>query len=148
MGQIGNMKKIKGFALLILATGLIIPLTVINRHYVDKKYGNTDGYWQSTAKNIDIWANKEFRATWNAWLVQAIEVAGVIIYPYKFGVDGETISSALGKNQLLATLTAEGKKLVKILNRLEKDHCILWIDYELGEWIDPRIKKEGILKHL
>lgn len=134
------MKKTKGFALLIIATGLIIPLTAINRHYVDEKYGNTDGYWQSTAKNIDIWANKEFRATWNARLVQAIEVNVVIIYPYKFGVDGETISSALGKNQLLGTLTAEGKKLVKILNRLEKDHCILWIDKTVGDWVDPRIK--------
>lgn len=132
------MKKQKGFALLIIATGLIIPLTVINRHYVDDKYGNTDGYWQSTAKNIDIWANKEFRTTWNARLVQAIEVDSVIIYPYKFGVDGETISSALGKNQLMGTLTKEGKILVKILNRLEKNHCILWINTEVGDWIDPR----------
>lgn len=132
------MRKIKGFALLTIATGLIIPLTIINRHYVDEKYGDTDGYWQSTAKNIDIWANKEFRATWNARLVQAIEVDSVIIYPYKFGVDGETISSALGKNELMGTLTDEGKRLVKILNALETNHCILWIDKSVGEWVDPR----------
>ena len=124
------MKKQKGFALLIIATGLIIPLTVINRHYVDDKYGNTDGYWQSTAKNIDIWANKEFRATWNAKLI--------IPSGYKFGIEGETISSALGKNQLTGTLTAEGKRLVKILHKLEKNHCILWIDKSVGDWIDPR----------
>lgn len=133
------MKKIKGFALLTVATGLIIPLTIINRHYVDEKYGDTAGYWQSTAKNIDIWANKEFRATWNTRLVHAVEVDGMIIYPYKFGVDGETISSALGKNQLMGTLTAEGKRLVKILHKLEKNHCILWIDKSVGDWIDPRI---------
>ena len=91
------MKKVKGFALLTVATGLIIPLTIINRRYVDEKYGNTDGYWQSTAKNIDIWANKEFRATWNAKLI--------IPSGYKFGIEGETISSALGKNELMGTLT-------------------------------------------
>ena len=124
------MKKQKGFALLIIATGLIIPLTVINRHYVDEKYGNTDGYWQSTAKNIDIWANKEFRATWNAKLI--------IPSGYKFGIEGETISSALGKNELMGTLTKEGKILVKTLNKLEKNHCILWINTEVGDWIDPR----------
>ena len=124
------MKKKKGFALLVIATGLIIPLTIINRHYVDEKYGSTEGYWQSTAKNIDIWANKEFRATWNAKLI--------IPSGYKFGIEGETISSALGKNELMGTLTKEGKILVKMLNKLEKNHCILWINTEVGDWIDPR----------
>lgn len=134
------MKKVKGFALLILATFLIVPLTIINRHYVDEKYGNTNGYWRSTAKNIDIWANKEFRSTWNAKLVAAVELNGELMYPYKFGVDGETISSALGKNELNGTLTKDGKRLVSILNRIEKNHCILWIDSSVGEWIDPRKK--------
>lgn len=124
------MKKVKGFALLTVATGLIIPLTIINRHYVDEKYGDTAGYWQSTAKNIDIWANKEFRATWNAKLI--------IPSGYKFGIEGETISSALGKNELMGTLTKEGKTLVKMLNKLEKNHSILWINTEVGDWIDPR----------
>ena len=124
------MKKVKGFALLTVATGLIIPLTIINRHYVDEKYGDTAGYWQSTAKNIDIWANKEFRATWNAKLI--------IPSGYKFGIEGETISSALGKNELMGTLTKEGEILVKMLNKLEKNHCILWINTEVGDWIDPR----------
>lgn len=127
------MKKIKGFALLIIATGLIIPMTTINLHYVDKKYGSTDGYFYDTAKNIDIWANREFRATWNARLI----VSG----GYKFGVEGETISSALGKNELMGTLTKEGKQLVKILNKLEKNHCIKWIDTSVGSWDDPRNKK-------
>ena len=131
-------KNIIGFGLLVFAAGSIVPMTIINRHYVAEKNGSTYGYWQSTAKNIDIWANKEFRATWNTRLVHAVEVDGMIIYPYKFGVDGETISSALGKNQLTGTLTAEGKRLVKILHKLEKNHCILWIDKSVGDWIDPR----------
>ncbi|MBU4537001.1 MAG: hypothetical protein L6264_07235 [Weeksellaceae bacterium] len=109
------MKKITGFALLIIATGLIIPLTVVNRHYVDEKYGDTDGYFRDTAYNIDVWANREFRATWNALL----RTEG----GYAFGREGETISSALGKNERDGTLTEKGKQLVKLLNALDKDHC-------------------------
>ena len=123
-------KNIIGFGLLVFAAGSIVPMTIINRHYVAEKNGSTYGYWQSTAKNIDIWANKEFRATWNAKLI--------IPSGYKFGIEGETISSALGKNELMGTLTAEGKRLVKILHKLEKNHCILWIDKSVGDWIDPR----------
>ena len=67
----------------------------------------------------------------------AVEKDGIITYPYKFGVDGETISSALGKNQLMGTLTKEGKMLVNILNKLEKNHCVKWIDESVGDWIDP-----------
>ena len=123
-------KNIIGFGLLVFAAGSIVPMTIINRHYVAEKNGSTYGYWQSTAKNIDIWANKEFRATWNAKLI--------IPSGYKFGIEGETISSALGKNELMGTLTKEGKILVKILNRLEKNHCILWINNDVGDWIAPR----------
>ena len=109
------MKKVKGFALLIIATGLIIPLTVINRRYVEQKYGDTDGYFQNTAVNIDIWANREFRAFWN----EAMRKEN----GYQFGVIGETISSAMGKNQRDKTLTICGKILVTILDFLDKNHC-------------------------
>ena len=118
------MKKVKGFALLIVATGLIIPLTVVNRHYVDKKYGDTNGYFRDTAKNIDVWANREFRATWNARLITKDG--------YHFGAEGETISSALGKNERDGTLTEDGKKLVKLLNKFDKNHCINAIDLMIG----------------
>lgn len=132
------MRKITGFALLAFASVAILPMTCINLHYVDKKNGNTAGYFYDTAKNVDIWANREFRATWNARLVQAVEKVGVITYPYKFGVPGETISSALGKNQLQGTLSKEGWRLVRLLERFEKEHCVRWIDTGIGEWVDPR----------
>lgn len=108
------MKKIKGFALLIFATGLIIPLTIINRHYVDEKYGDTNGYWKVTARNIDVWANAEFKALWNAELKTKTG--------YKFGVIGETISEALQRNCEMGTLTKRGKKLYKIINRIDRGH--------------------------
>lgn len=109
------MKNLTGFILLIIAIVLILPLTVINRYYVKKKQGNTNGYYKNTAINIDIWANREFRTLWNDKLR--------IDSGYEFGKENETISSALGKNQRDKTLTNCGKILVAILDFLDKNHC-------------------------
>ena len=101
--------------LLIVAVVLILPLTLVNMIFVYKKYKSIDGYFRNTALNIDIWANREFRAFWNG----AIKKEN----GYQFGVVGETISSALGKNQRDKTLTNCGKILVSILDFLDKNHC-------------------------
>ena len=53
------------FLLFIFAWFLILPLTVWNLIVVNQKYGNTKGYFRSTALSIDIWANIEFRTLWN-----------------------------------------------------------------------------------
>ena len=82
---------------------------------VNRKYGNTKGYFRSTALSIDIWANFEFRTLWN----DKLKIDG----GYEFGRIGETISSALGKNQRDKTLTTTGKILVFILDFLDENHC-------------------------
>lgn len=101
-----------GFLLFIIAYILFLPLTIINYWYVENK----KGYFLSTARNLDIFANREFRALWNK----------VLIKPegYQFGKEGETLSSALGKNQRDKTLKQKGKELVWILDKLDKNHCI------------------------
>ena len=101
--------------LFIVAWLLILPLTVWNLIVVYQKNGNVKGYFRSTALSIDIWANFEFRTLWNTQL----RIDG----GYEFGVVGETISSALGKNQRDKTLTNCGKILVAILDFLDKNHC-------------------------
>ena len=101
--------------LFLFAWILIPPLTVWNLIIVNRKFGNTKGYFRSTALSIDIWANFEFRTLWNDKL--RIENG------YEFGREGETISSALGKNQRDGTLTKKGKTLVAILDFLDKNHC-------------------------
>lgn len=101
-----------GFLLFIIALWLIFFLTIVNYWYVDNK----KGYFLSTARNLDIFANREFRAFWNAVL---IEPNG-----YKFGKEGETLSSALGKNQRDGTLKPKGKWLVLQLHRIDKNHCL------------------------
>lgn len=100
------------FTLFILSYILLLPLTIINYFIVE----NREGYFLNTAINIDIFANREFRATWNRILKTK--------QGYEFGKVGETISSALGKNQRDNTLTKAGKALCAILDFIEKDHCI------------------------
>ena len=107
--------------LFVIAWILIPPLTIWNLIVVNKKYGNTKGYFRNTALSIDIWANFEFRTLWNSRLI--------IEGGYQFGREGETISSALGKNKLMGTLTKEGNKLANILDKIDTNHCIKSMKY-------------------
>ena len=105
-----------GLILFFIAYVLFLPMTFINFLTVRKK-----GYFKNTAINIDIFANREFRASWNKHL---ITFGG-----YKFGKPGETISSALGKNKKQGTLSKKGVILCNILDFFDKDHCIKSINY-------------------
>ena len=105
-----NMKEIIGFLLFIIALVLIFVITIVN--FIEVK--NKKGYFRSTALNLDIWGNVEFRTFWNNHLIKEKT-------PHPFGLQGETISSVLGKNILKNNLTNAGKVLVWILT---KKHCI------------------------
>jgi len=100
-----------GFILFLIAYILLLPLTIINFFVVWDK-----GYFLSTAINIDKFANREFRATWNKYLKTE--------NGYKFGKETETISSALGKNKRDNTLTKTGRLVCNVLDFLDKNHCI------------------------
>lgn len=101
-----------GVVLFILAYVIFLPLSLINYIVVEKK----KGYFLSSAINLDIFANREFRTLWNKTLRKE--------NGYAFGKVGETISSALGKNQIKMTLTTTGKCLVWILDKLDTNHAI------------------------
>ncbi|SIS86923.1 hypothetical protein SAMN05421766_104508 [Zobellia uliginosa] len=60
---------------------------------------------------------------------------------YKFGNRDETISSALGRNKKLGTLTAPGKLIDKILDTIDPNHSLNSIDY----YVEP---SEDIIDHL
>ena len=108
------MKKIFniiiGFLLLLIALVLIFILTVVNFFIVKNK----QGYFRSTAINLNMWGNVEFRTLWNKHLIKDSSF-------YPFGLQGEPISSVLGKNILINNLTNTGKVLVWILT---EKHCI------------------------
>jgi len=92
-----------------------------------KKSACTKSLWfltatlHSLALGLDQIGNAVCRDMFNRLL---IEQDG-----YKFGKVQETISSVLGKNQMLDTLSLWGWILVSILELFEEDHCIKSIIY-------------------
>lgn len=105
--------------LFFIAWILVFPLTLINYAVV-----RSGGYFLSTALSLDIWGNREFRTLFNATLIKP--------NGYKFGIQGETISSVLGKNKLKGTLSTTGKVLAFILDTIDKNHCIKSIDHRFS----------------
>ena len=105
--------------LFIFAWLLIPPLTVWNLIVVNRKYGNTKGYFRSTAISIDIWAKTEFRALWKEYLFQD-DWEYLINYDWQ---KPETLSSMLGKCQRAGKEKPKGKLLIKILDFLDENHC-------------------------
>ena len=92
-----------------------------------KKSAFTKSIWfltatlHSLALGLDQIGNAVCRDLFNRLL---IEEDG-----YKFGKVQETISSVLGKNQLLDKLSLTGRALVVLLELFEEDHCIKSIIY-------------------
>lgn len=82
-----------------------------------------DGLKKANAKfrkmaiGTDIFGNVYAEELFNTWFITSDG-------QHRFGNYGQTISAVLGYNQLQGTLTSTGKLLVKILDRIEKDHCI------------------------
>lgn len=103
--------------LFLIAYTLLLPLTIFNYIVVvGAKDKTSEGYFRSTAINIDRFANREFRTTWNKYLRTP--------EGYEFGNPEETISSALGKNKRDGTLSKWGKRLDWLLDKIDKNHSI------------------------
>lgn len=118
-----------GLMLYLIAVVLFLPLTALNIIVVVVKNTRTKSflrtlnqYFFTGAIGLDIFANYEFRTLWNTFLRKK---SG-----YQFGMKGETISSALGKNQKDKTLSRVGWILVYFLwavdyqYRKKGGHCI------------------------
>lgn len=106
----------RNLVLFFIAYLLFLPISILNYLYVVYvKDSTSKGYFRSTAVNLDRFGNREFRSLFNAVLIKQ--------EGYQFGNILETISSVLGKNERDNTLTKTGKRLVWLLNCLDKDHC-------------------------
>lgn len=119
------MKNLFLALLAIMLFIIIEPISFIYVIFFKSKFHwkRISGYWRDLAVNIDRFGNYHFRSLWNATLKTN--------EGYLFGNFQETISSALGKNQLENTLTPTGKILVFILNLLDENHCINSINYNV-----------------
>ena len=104
-----------GILLFIIATVLWVILTPINWIIVTIKNGMSNQYFYETAIDLDKFGNRNFRTFLN---VTMRKKGG-----YKFGNVGETISSALGKNQRDKTLSWFGIIICFILDTFDNKHC-------------------------
>ena len=110
-----------GFILLVLAVLLILPATIVNVILVASKSKTRGwikvlgGYFQSTARNLDIFGASEFRTLWNSILITRNGV--------KFESDGKTISYYLGANKRQNSLSKFGKIIAFICDFVDKNHC-------------------------
>lgn len=111
------IKFLIGFLLFLVAYILFIPIMIIDFICMIFRGFNFTNYFKDRALALDIYGNMNFNNLFDFLLRKS---SG-----YKFGREGETISSALGKNQMLGKLSILGKLLVWILHVIEKNHCII-----------------------
>lgn len=113
----------KNLALFIVAFMLFLPLSVINVGVVISTGSGAiakrfSGYFLSSAKSIDKFANVEFRALWRLTMIANKYRDD----HFPFGDFDHTVSYVLGKNKADGKLSTAGIYLVKILNLIDKDH--------------------------
>ena len=134
----GKLKKaLKSVGMLVLNIGLVIFALYLLRYllvpaiiataivaFFNRSVGsgidNMSDYFRSVAISVDQNGNVICGPLFNLMLINK--------NGYKFGNPDETISSVLGKNQVLNTLTFIGRGLNSLLSLIEKDHSIKSIE--------------------
>lgn len=120
------MKEMLLLIVAIVLLYLLLPVVIVYMLFKYLRGGNgriVKTWACKTARSIDVFANVEAQELFNDILIKK---GG-----YKFGNKLETISSVLGKNQRDSTLTKVGTGLRILLDKIEKDHCLLAINDEL-----------------
>lgn len=116
---IGYPIAIIAIILVILLSIIAMPLTMILHIFMVnsfKEYLQKNGkYFYQVGYSIDQTANVILKYPANAILIKN---GG-----YLFGNADETISAALGKNQIWGTLTWSGWVLCKFLDLIDPNHC-------------------------
>ena len=111
------------FIISIVLTVLTVPFgivyTVFKFIYRNKfrlLFKISNGYFYKFALAIDQMGNVAMQDLFNDVFITKDG--------YKFGYEDETISSVLGKNEVLKTLTGFGKVLVNVLNFIDPNHAL------------------------
>ena len=119
----GTILAILSIVLSVILFPIGVVFTMIKNLYKKRwKYAfkNLDNQMLAIATSIDASGNVVCLDLFNFVLIKK--------NGYKFGKRKETISSVLGKNQRDATLTKLGCLFVELLDKIEKDHCLINID--------------------
>ena len=79
----------------------------------------SSNYFFECALAVDVLGNVMGQHIWNFIFISKDG--------YRFGKRGEAMSSVFGKNEKNLTTIYLGKVMVKVLNLLQKDHCLISI---------------------
>jgi hypothetical protein len=86
--------------------------------------------WKSGFKQLDRWFYKMALSIDQFGNVACAKVLKLMFTKrngHDFGDEDDTVSYVLGRNQYKKTLTGAGRLMVKILDRLEENHCTIAI---------------------
>lgn len=108
---------------LMVITGPLGLIFGLFRQLFSKGLKGLGEYTLELAISIDQLGNVLMQHVFNAlWITKA---------GYKFGNRDETISSALGKNKQLGTLTGFGRAIDRLLDFIDPNHSLNSIDYHI-----------------
>ena len=116
MKNLGLLLVAVMLAILFFPLGFFFTLIeAVNRGSVSKALGYLSNSAVTTALSIDLMGNVVVRDLMNRTLIHSEA-------RYEFGNYRETISSVLGKNKALGTLTDAGRALANFLNWIDPGH--------------------------
>lgn len=124
------MRTLLNFGLLILAIilgAITIPIGSIANIFILMIKGNVKAWWNRLGDYFLIFAIA-IDVTGNVSLGPLLNLIAIKKDGYKFGNRKETISSALGKNKKMNTLTKFGLYLSNLLDRIDPNHVLNSID--------------------
>jgi hypothetical protein len=124
------MKTFQSILLFIIAVILgciTIPIGIVSSFFIFIYKANIAGWWNKLGEYflifsiaIDVAGNVALGPLFNLIMIKK--------NGYKFGNRKETISSVLGKNKKLNTLTKKGLILSNILDKIDPNHVLDSID--------------------
>ena len=130
----------KEIGLLLIAIVLSAVFYILGIPYALFTVKSKRKYIRDMAESIDQTGNHVMGPLFNQWMLRTVpprkttlgEYTLILgeIKPYLFGNIDETVSSVLGKNQKLGTLTKSGRWLNRLLNKLDENHSIDAIEIE------------------
>lgn len=106
---------------ILIPIGLVFTIIILLTLDFNESYDKLVGYFKFLAICIDQLGNVALEFILNFIMITKDG--------YQFGNKMETISSALGKNQVKGTLTKFGRALVNLLDWINPNHCLKAINH-------------------
>lgn len=119
--------------LLLVTTAPIGFLYTLIRQFVLAKFKTLGAFFIESAIALDMAGNVMMQHLLNDWLLVKKDNT------YYFGNKKETISSVIGKNSLVGSLSLFGRLMNNLLNFIDEGHTFDSIMYDVKVWKEHRV---------